>query len=357
MGILFDKNNKRVDKLTVDEINEVAALVVDFNTYEGNRAYTPSWSSAVDEYVQKYIEEVGSALERFKNSKLQEDKDNLLELIKKVQGIKNNGALNNWLPTVEKEASKVFVQCPITVDNTIKTLGIVINSNDHILTHSDPKVAKVTFDKANNNLVINPLSPGNTNVLLCASTMHSYINITVNTDGSVSYTISKASGILSLEAENVTEVLSIVDSSGVELDKNENDSIVIFRKDNYKGLLMSAVKEGVYTITMKTSEGRELCKVVNIHANGDMLNFADVISISNDIMKAVEVVSVKDSSGNSTDLVKAVFSKNKESILFITHQFNSCPAGKYTVTLRDGASKEYTVTVNIAAPGYIQSVQ
>lgn len=69
MSYIFDKNNIAKNRVPQQDINEARDLVVAFDTYEGNKAYIPTWSSALDAYQQIIIKEALTMVERAEKEK------------------------------------------------------------------------------------------------------------------------------------------------------------------------------------------------------------------------------------------------------------------------------------------------
>lgn len=69
MSYIFDKNNIAKNRVPQQDINEARDLVVAFDTYEGNKAYVPTWSSALDTYQQIIIKEALTMVERAEKEK------------------------------------------------------------------------------------------------------------------------------------------------------------------------------------------------------------------------------------------------------------------------------------------------
>lgn len=69
MSYIFDKNNIAKNRVPQQDINEARDLVIAFDTYEGNKAYIPAWSSALDTYQQIIIKEALTMVERAEKEK------------------------------------------------------------------------------------------------------------------------------------------------------------------------------------------------------------------------------------------------------------------------------------------------
>src|SRR3712207_7002170 len=59
--------------MTQEEINKAKALVVSFGTCPSNKAYIPTWSSAIDPYQQANINKLVEAIKTAETTKKAED--------------------------------------------------------------------------------------------------------------------------------------------------------------------------------------------------------------------------------------------------------------------------------------------
>ncbi len=95
MGILFDSDNNSVATLTQQEINRARTLVSSFSTYDGNNQYISSWSSAVDRYQQKNIDDTVKAIELLKLEYNKEAKERVIKLLEELLSVENNQLVLN----------------------------------------------------------------------------------------------------------------------------------------------------------------------------------------------------------------------------------------------------------------------
>lgn len=119
MSILYDKLEQRVESLSVAQINRARELVLSFDTYEGNKAYTPTWSTAVDFYQNAKIKTADTAVTAAINSKLQADIEKAKELLTELKGI-NSEDVKKWVNIKEGELGGISTELSIS---SIKVTG------------------------------------------------------------------------------------------------------------------------------------------------------------------------------------------------------------------------------------------
>lgn len=87
-------NGKKKTRMSQSEINRAREYVNDFSTYEGNKKYTESWSSAIDEFQQKNINETILAIETLEKSKAIEDLKPAKQLLNELKTSTNEDTIN-----------------------------------------------------------------------------------------------------------------------------------------------------------------------------------------------------------------------------------------------------------------------
>lgn len=105
-------NGKIKTRMYQEEINKAREYVNDFSTYEGNRQYTKSWSTAIDEFQQKNINETIEAIQVVEKSKAIEDFKPAKKLLDELETSTNEDTknltkiLDKRMTIVEKEIIK-----------------------------------------------------------------------------------------------------------------------------------------------------------------------------------------------------------------------------------------------------------
>ncbi|AWZ49451.1 hypothetical protein C3495_11785 [Clostridiaceae bacterium 14S0207] len=87
-------NGKKKTRMSQSEINRAREYVNDFSTYEGNKKYTESWSSAIDEFQQKNINETILAIETLEKGKAIEDLKPAKQLLNELKTSTNEDTKN-----------------------------------------------------------------------------------------------------------------------------------------------------------------------------------------------------------------------------------------------------------------------
>ncbi len=96
MGLLFTKNNEPKPRVPQTDINRSKDLVISFDTYEGNKPYTASWSSAVDKYQQMILEEIAKLVSTAESTKKSADIESAKNGINILLTAKNNQGVINF---------------------------------------------------------------------------------------------------------------------------------------------------------------------------------------------------------------------------------------------------------------------
>lgn len=90
MGLLFEKNNVPKPSITQEEVNRARDLVISFDTYDGNKPYTAAWSSAVDKYQQKLMQEAMDLVVNAENTINKEDIEKGKKAVESLLTAENN---------------------------------------------------------------------------------------------------------------------------------------------------------------------------------------------------------------------------------------------------------------------------
>jgi len=90
MRLLFRAGGAPKDYVPQSDVNRAKELVINFDTYEGNKPYTASWSSAVDKYQQKLIDDIVKLVENAEKTKKSIDVDSAKLGINSLLTEKNN---------------------------------------------------------------------------------------------------------------------------------------------------------------------------------------------------------------------------------------------------------------------------
>ncbi len=149
MGILFDKNQKPVDSITQAQINEAKELVIAFDTYEGNKPYTASWSSAVDKYQQANIDAAKKAVEAAQKSGKKADIEAAQKLVDELVKVTNNDTVKKYAQELKAIVDKLAAELKIeSVEATnLKEIVVTFNKEVDKVTAEDIANYKLTSDK------------------------------------------------------------------------------------------------------------------------------------------------------------------------------------------------------------------
>lgn len=276
MHYIFNEDNSRKAKISIDDINKAVKLVRDFDTYYGNKPYTPSWSSAMDEYVQCYINEGEALLKKLQASKTKEDKDLLVTLVNDIKRIENNPSVDNWTKSVEKSLADVNIMVDVapgfTVDtfimeNNISTIGIVADS-----AQVDKEASsKITSEMIDGKIAVKAYEKGTYNVILTnCDGITSTITVDVAEDGKISLkAVNKYLEYVENNKETLgikaTKVVSVVDRKGLGSNGVNPSLIKVGEKDV---LCIKANAVGVYNITVSDDEYNNAVVKVTVKDNG-----------------------------------------------------------------------------------------
>lgn len=128
-SILF-VDGKKKERISQEEINKARENIKVFDTYEGNKQYTPSWSSAVDTYQQKLIVEAHEAVVKSMGSKDSKDVELAENLVKSIETSTNNQTLdkskelNAILKVLKDEiAESMIAKLNVKVDGDLVTVS------------------------------------------------------------------------------------------------------------------------------------------------------------------------------------------------------------------------------------------
>lgn len=142
MGILFDKDNKPVEKLTQAQINEAKALVIDFDKFEGNKQYTAAWSSACDKYQQANINAATAAVEKAEKSGVAVDKAEAKKLVDELLTVANNDTVKAAAEGLNKRVEAVVTALKVTEVTTLSATQIRVTFNKEVDKAEAETVAK-----------------------------------------------------------------------------------------------------------------------------------------------------------------------------------------------------------------------
>lgn len=119
MSVLFYSNGNKKDYaiVTQDEINTAKELVISFSTYEGNKPYIDSWSSALDKFQQYKIDVAKNSLEYAEMVKTKLAKENAKTQIDKLLSVKNNDTVFQFALKLQNRLNAIVV----TNENTNPT--------------------------------------------------------------------------------------------------------------------------------------------------------------------------------------------------------------------------------------------
>lgn len=116
MSILFDSKGKKKNFAAVnqEQINVARDLVLSFATYDGNKPYISSWSSALDQFQQYRIEQAVNYVEYAEKVKKQECKETAMNSINRLLGAKNNETVVQFAKGLESRVKAIVVTNPDT---------------------------------------------------------------------------------------------------------------------------------------------------------------------------------------------------------------------------------------------------
>jgi hypothetical protein len=95
------------DSLSQKEINKARSLVIDFATYEGNKPYIDSWSSAVDRYQAMQIEKAVKVLENAEKTKKSVDIAAAKSVVNELATVENNNTVKNFATQLQTRLNRL----------------------------------------------------------------------------------------------------------------------------------------------------------------------------------------------------------------------------------------------------------
>ncbi len=145
MGILFEKNGFPIKEVSQEKINRARELVNEFATYNGNKPYVSSWSSAVDK-VQKYrMDQTRVFLDeakKFKNeATINQAKTHIIELLT----VKNNDLVYNYAKTLEAEVNLIKIEDFAILDAYKEGNTLTVKFNKDISDVASPSSIQFTI--------------------------------------------------------------------------------------------------------------------------------------------------------------------------------------------------------------------
>lgn len=267
MNLVYYENSPlERDEMTIEEINEATALIRDFSTYEGNKPYITSWSSAVDRYVQMHINNIEEKYKLFKSNGDRDLKEELNALISEMENIKENQGVQTWLKDIKENLDKVEVKkyatlsIPLTLENfscTMEWPSDLVNNN--------PENINVAFDEEHNSIVIKVYNPEGGTFTLPYSTTKIY----TDKEGKIQYEVTKEprhydfyESALNIEDAKVEGVIDEMgnESKGVIVDTKIKDGVI--------SLSMVPTQEGTYRLVFTGKDNHKTYALMKTYKEG-----------------------------------------------------------------------------------------
>lgn len=109
MSVIFESNGskKSFDKVGQKDLNKGRQLLNDFSTYEGNKPYINSWSSALDIYQQYLIDRVVDAVNKAKGNITQQNIDNARTLVNELLTVQGNNGVYDYAKGLESQLNNL----------------------------------------------------------------------------------------------------------------------------------------------------------------------------------------------------------------------------------------------------------
>lgn len=353
--IIYDENRFSRSELSIDDINRAYDMLADFATYEGNKPYMASWSTAVDKYVQQYIDKAAELLKNLESSSNKYYKKALEELLAKLDGIKNKSTLNRWLSQIRSKIRNVSVKQgeKLYIENTVENFGLIVDDNCTIEVEK-PTSLDVTYNKKSEEFEVELLEEQGGNFTIKTKKVSIKVAVSLDRDKDIVYTVEKVPYEYIIKNKDYKfvnpSVISIKDSSGKV---SEGIEVKLSKKSTYVRVNITASEIDTYNVLIKDDNNLMCNLVVTVDEDG-----VTKVTIGN-LPKAVEkpqtinIDNRLENFGmlitNETDIeiedpeIVRVTTGSWSSQLSLT----SLTPGKTTITITNGDQKaEIIVTVS-----------
>ncbi|WP_142413377.1 hypothetical protein [Hathewaya massiliensis] len=244
-------DGKKKDKISQGDVNKAREFVTAFDTFEGNKQYTASWSTAVDGFQQVLVVEANDAVVKAMTSKDEKDIKVAQELVKALATSTNADA--------KKEATKYNAILEVIDSKLVVNSINAINSTE----------AEVTFNKE-----VKEVKPANFKVTDKNGNLVFVSKVELSKDKKVA-TLTFFDKFADKGVYNV-ETSELEDVKGNKMDKATN-SFVYLAADAAKVEFVSTTIAKDKTLDVKVTDklGRDISKEVKIEfetSNATVIN-------------------------------------------------------------------------------------
>lgn len=359
--IYYEGTTYRKESLTIDEINEARALVNDFSTYEGNKAYITTWSSVVDNYIQVHISDFNQYYDTLLRYPVKKNKDTATRFLNEIAGIKNNESVAAFVNTMRQQVEGVQLKAnedkPFVIKVDTYNIGL---APEKIASVTDSKgaatkdidVSYKKLDDSDIQVTIRARKAGDYRVTFTYGNEKGYMLISVSSDFSVDVKYSRCAMPIdnsrSVYLDNDIETLGLVVSDKTTITSTNPEIASIECNTNLNKIRVTSKAAG--TDIVKITNG-QFTSYLTIMVGGDEeistwieRPRVDVLDQAHKGIDFSNLMSIKDSDGKQSDGIYICYDMDCLEV-------EAYKEGDYVATYKDSSDKEINLYVTVASDG------